>query len=278
MEDELEYSNEALEVKGLFYNKTITVYVEGKDDILFWNNLFDLAEIEAYIEEVGGKEELEKYIKKITDDGAEFAIAMDNDNSEFLNNQHGHSNIIRTYGYSIENSMYFNHRPIEKVITNFCRKKIDFSDDFKDWIESFTSTVIELIVLDIANNRFGKGVSVFGDNCFRFLKTQNSFEVCNDKINVFIEGIKRNFSNDEIEEVRRLINQNEKDLWFLIKGHFITHSLLNLIKKAIRINSGLKKNVSEDYLYSITVDCREDWQNRIDISTVVEKIKLIEGI
>ena len=65
MSNGLEYSNEALSSKGLFYNKTITVYVEGKDDPLFWDKLFDLAEISAHIEDVGGKEELEKLFNKI---------------------------------------------------------------------------------------------------------------------------------------------------------------------------------------------------------------------
>ena len=36
----LEYSIDALDAKGLFYNKCLTVYVEGNDDVLFWDYLF----------------------------------------------------------------------------------------------------------------------------------------------------------------------------------------------------------------------------------------------
>ena len=48
----LEYSQEAEEAKGLFYNKNLTVYVEGDDDVMFWTHLFELAEVDAHIEEV----------------------------------------------------------------------------------------------------------------------------------------------------------------------------------------------------------------------------------
>lgn len=272
---ELEYSNEALAAKGLFYNKIITVYVEGKDDPLFWDNLFSIAEIEAHIEDVGGKVELQKYIDKIISEDADFFIATDNDNSEFMNETIQHPNIIRSYGYSIENSMYYNHLPIEKTISSFCRKKLDISEEFDAWINDFSRSVYYLIVYDIANNRFKKGISIFGDNCYRFLKNQDSFKVCTKKTNEFINSIKTQFTEQEINEVEELIRNSEKDLWFLIKGHFITHSLINLIKHTVRKHTGTSKSMTPDFLYTISIDCKENWEQRIDIKTVVEKIKQI---
>lgn len=269
---ELEYSNEALEAKGLFYNKEFTVYVEGKDDPFFWDQLFSLAEIEAHIEDVGGKNELDKYIEKIIHEGADFYVARDNDNSEFYDETLNHERIINTYGYSIENSMYFYPSSIEITISKYCRKKIDFSTEFNTWLSEFSNNLFDLIIYDIANNKFKRGVSIFGDNCFRFLKGQNSHTVCSNKINAFIDSIKANFTDDEINEVKNLVNQSEKDLWFLIKGHFITHALINLIKNSIKKAVGSSKSMTPDYLYSITVDCTENWQNRIDIKTIVERL------
>lgn len=274
---DLEYSNEALEAKGLFYNKEYTVYVEGKDDPFFWEQLFSLAEIEAHVEDVGGKNELAKYIDKVINEGAEFYIARDNDNSEFFDDVPNHENIITTYGYSIENSMYHYPNPIEDTISKFCRKKIDFSSDFNEWLSRFTADLYDLIVYDIANNKFKKGISIFGDNCYRFLKGQNSYKVCSDKISAFIDSVKSDFTDEEINEVKDLINQSEKDLWFLIKGHFITHALINLIKSSIRKEIGTSKSVTPDYLYSITVDCTENWENRIDIKSIVDRIMEIKN-
>ncbi|MCG2611897.1 DUF4435 domain-containing protein [Flavobacterium sp. SM15] len=273
----LEYSNEALSVKGLFYNKSITVYVEGKDDPLFWDKLFNLAEISAHIEDVGGKEELDKYFNKIIEEKADFYIATDNDNSEFMDDTVNHPNIIRSYGYSIENSMYYHSDPIEKLVSDFCRKKLNFSEDFKHWIQDFSQSVYDLIIYDIANNKYKKGISIFGDNCYKFLPNQNAHNLCSTKTNQFIDSIKVNFTEDEIFEVKQLINQSEKDLWFFIKGHFITHALINMIKYSIRKHSGVTKGVTPDFLYSITVDCRQDWENRIDILYLVERIKQIKS-
>tara|TARA_R100000789_G_C3008575_1_gene150703 strand:+ start:655 stop:1491 length:837 start_codon:yes stop_codon:yes gene_type:complete len=275
--NDLEYSKEAREVKGLFYNKEFTVYVEGKDDPLFWSNIFDLAEIEAYIEDVGGKNELEKYYDQVINDNAEFLIATDNDNSEFMIDTFSHPNIIRSYGYSIENSMYYFKQPIEKTVSNFCRKTLDISVEFQNWLETFSTNVYDLIIYDIANNRYSKGISIFGDNCYRFLKNQKSHEICSTRITEFIDSVKENFTDEEISKVKELVNQSEKELWFLIKGHFITHSLINLIKHVVKGKVGSSPSMTPDFLYSITVDCKEDWENRIDIRTVVERVKEINN-
>lgn len=275
--DDLDYSIDALEAKGLFYNKTITVYVEGKDDPLFWDNLFNLAEAEAHIEDVGGSQELEKYINNIIDSDAEFYVATDNDHSDFLENVTSHPNIIRTYGYSIENTMYFSYQEIENTISKFCRKKVDISSDFNNWINDFSNSVRDLIILDIANHKYQKGICIFGDNCYKFLKGQKSSEICEVKTEKFIESIKPNFSNEEIEDVEKLINQTNKELWFHIKGHFITHAILNLIKKLVRKYSGHSISLTPDFLYTLTIDCKENWESRIDIKTVVEKIVKIKN-
>jgi hypothetical protein len=275
--DDLDYSIEALEAKGLFYNKTLTVYVEGKDDPLFWDNLFNLAEIEAYIEDVGGSYELEKYIKNVVESNADFYVATDNDHSDFLEEVKKHPNIIRTYGYSIENTMYCSYQEIESTISKFCRKKIDISLEFNKWINDFSSSVRELIILDVANHKFQKGICIFGDNCYKFLKSQKSYEICNIKTEKFIENVKPNFSKEELETVENLINQSSKELWFHIKGHFITHAIINLIKRLVSKNSDQTISLTPDFLYTLTIDCKEDWENRIDIKSVVDEIKKIKN-
>lgn len=275
--DDLEYSKEALEVKGLFYNKQFTVYVEGQDDPLFWDNLFNIAEVEAHIEDVGGNKELEKYIQNIIDSDAEFYVATDNDHYDFLDDNFTHPKIIRTYGYSIENTMYYSYNEIENTISKFCRKKVDVSEDFNEWIENFSNSVRDLIILDVANHKYQKGICIFGDNCYKFLKGQKSFEICPQKTESFINSVKTKFTTEELKTIENLINQSEKELWFHIKGHFITHAIINLIKKLVKKNSGSSISLTPDYLYNVTVDCKENWENRIDIKTVVNEIAKIKN-
>src|SRR5690606_14885872 len=96
---------------------------------------------------------------KIVNENATFYVAKDNDNSDFFDDSIIHSRIINTYGYSIENSMYYQPISIEKAISIFCRKKLDFSPEFNTWISEFSQDVFDLIVYDIANNKFKKGIS-----------------------------------------------------------------------------------------------------------------------
>ena len=273
--DSLEYSVSALEAKSLFYNKDIVVYVEGKEDTLFWDYLFEIGEVEAHIEDVGGNNEIEKYIDSIIDNNADFYVACDRDHSEFLEDKKSHSRILKTFGYSIENSMY-NTVELEKVISKLCKQKLDISSELSTWTEEFSNSVYELIKLDVANHKFKKGISIFGDNCYPFLTNQNSHKICSVKTNTFIDKVKNHFSKEELEEVENLITQSKKDFWFMIKGHFITHAIMNLIKYYVKKNTGSSTSVTLDMLYTLTVDCRENWENKIDIKPLVYEIKNIK--
>ena len=142
--DSLEYSIDALDAKSLFYNKDFTVFVEGKDDILFWSYLFKLGNISAYIEDVGGDKEIDKYINKILFEHATFIVACDNDHKPFLNDYEVHPQIKTTYGYSIENSMY-STSVINDIVCKLGRISIDVKDFIENWADQFATDVFELL-------------------------------------------------------------------------------------------------------------------------------------
>ena len=272
--DSLEYSKEANEAKHIFYNKELTVFVEGKEDILFWSYLFDMSDLNVLIEDVGGKIEIDKLIEDVIVSNAEFYIACDKDHSEFFEEKKEHEKIIRTFGYSIENSMY-NLKEIEKIITKLCKQKVDLMEELKIWRDEFSESAYELLVLDIANHKYGKGVSVFGDNCQPLLLSQKSHRICSEKKTRFINTIKDSFKNNEIELVKKLIEDSKKDTWFLLKGHFTTNAIINVIKYYMKKLTGSSIGISKDILYSFTIDCRENWDERIDIKPIVETIRKI---
>lgn len=272
----LEYSQEAEEAKGLFYNKEFTVYVEGDDDVMFWSHLFDLAEIDAHIEEVGGNEEIEKKIKEILDNNASFIVACDSDHSEFMGPL-THNRVIKTYGYSIENSMYSSLN-LQKAIRNLGKKPVNLKDEIEKWAESFSNNLYDLLVYDIANHKYDKGVQVFGNNCHRFLKSGTSREVCNTQVSRYLIGIKSHFTDKEIDEVKEQLSKSKKEIWFHLKGHFITNGIINLIQHYVKEISGTKCNISHDSLYALTIDCTEKWDSRIDIKTIISDIKKIKNI
>jgi len=272
----IEYSLDALDAKGLFYDKSFTVFVEGKDDVLFWEYLFKVAEISAHIEDVGGDKEIEKYIVNILDHGAGFIVACDNDHNCFMETHIKHPQIIRTYGYSIENSMY-NFERIEDIISKLSRQKVEVKSIIEEWAEDFSNNVYDLLKYDIANHKFNKGISVFGDSCIRFLKSNSSHKISPEKISKFLDSIKGKFLTEEIEEVEGLLNTSKLDFWFLIKGHFLTNATMNLIKSLVKEHSGACSNISLDMIYTLTIDCTENWDKRIDIMSVVTEIRKLKS-
>lgn len=269
----LEYSTNALEVKGAFYAKDITVYVEGDDDVMFWDNVFRLANKLVHIEEVGGKPNLSNYIRKVIKEDAQFVIAMDNDNSEFMLESDTHPRIIRTYGYSIENSMYFDSANVERIVSAFCRKPISVQEEFEFWKKDFANSLFNLIVYDIASCRFKKGIKVFGDSCQRFLKNDRSHTICEIKVSDYLDKISNRFLDSEIEEVKSLLIQDEKDLWFLIKGHFIRLAFVNIIKSFVKkLSNRVVSSFSSEHVYASTIDCFVNWESRHDLFSIISLV------
>ena len=273
----LEYSPEALSNKSLFYNKKISVYVEGEDDILFWNSLFEIANFEAHIEDVGGKNELKKYINSIIYENSDFVVATDLDYLEFLFKQKkiSHNRIVTTYGHSIENTMYC-FQKINKIISNLSRKKINIVDEIEEWAHSFTNDVFELIIYDIANERYNKGVSVLPNACNRFLINNNSISIDKNEVETKIQEIYDSFIEIEINSVKRLRKKIKKENWYIIRGHFLTNAIINYIKKRVFEFTGkLPNGLSKDILYGFTIDCNDNWKNRKDVIHMVDAIKSI---
>lgn len=270
--DSLDYSTEALSAKSLFYNKSFIVYVEGKEDRHFWKYLFELAETNVKIEDVGGLKEIEKYIKKIVEEEADFIVACDSDHSDFYQTKIIHPKVINTYGYSIENSLY-NPLEIQKVIQKLSKTDVDVMTIINDWMKDFSKKIEELLVYDIANARFDKGIGVLPSNCTQFLNSKQSYSLSLQKVKEHIEKIKDNFTEEEINDVKILIDKTPKNLWFHLRGHFLTIGVTNLIKSLVKDLDGSSPTFTSDVLYAFTIDCREDWKEKIDIMTVVETIK-----
>jgi hypothetical protein len=252
------------------------VFVEGIDDVMFWDHLFKLAEVPAEVEEVGGSEEILKKVKEIIDNNALYVVACDSDHTEFIE-PIAHNRIVTTYGYSIENSMYSSEN-IQYVIRNLAKKPVEIKDEIEKWAKSFSNDLYDLLVYDIANHKYDKGVEVFGSSCHRFLKNNGvSREVCSIQVSDYLKEIKAHFTDAEIDVVKRQLAMSNKEIWFHLKGHFVTLGIRNLIMHHVNRISGVKRKLPNDSLYALTVDCKENWDSRIDIKTIVSDIKKISA-
>ena len=111
-EDKLIHSDSAISITHKFYNSQVMVYVEGDDDIPFWDELFrKRVPIDFYtIEQVGGKNNLRKHINAIKrGDITNVIVACDSDYNRILydttSTLYNNPLIIMTHGHSIENTI-----------------------------------------------------------------------------------------------------------------------------------------------------------------------------
>ena len=95
---ELDYSDDALNVIAEFYEAKKMFYVEGDDDVVFWEFILETFNIDNFkVQSVNGVEELKKLIIKVIDSEIDSIIARDLDFS-ILNNEVTETiNVITTY-------------------------------------------------------------------------------------------------------------------------------------------------------------------------------------
>jgi len=270
----LEYSQDALESKSLFYGKSFSVFVEGDDDLIFWESLFKIAGYDnVHIEDVGGYLSLISYMEKITTNNAKILVAADTDHRDIIGYDFEHEQIIRTYGYSIENSMYSIQR-LYQIIKKLSHNKTVSKSDLTQWRVEFSKEAKKLLILSIANMVYGKGEVVFGDKCNRFLTRNNASTLCTTRIDEYINNLRKKFTDEEIQNAENMVNASTKDLWYLIKGHFLTNGVLNQVSNAVEKTTGKKLRLPLDALYAMCVD-NEELKDKTeeDITEMINRIK-----
>lgn len=100
---DLFYSDDALNVRNVFLRVKTIVYVEGDDDVPFWEEVFSrIPEASFEIETAGGSNQLDLYIDKIVSGHLQAVAARDSDFLRHLGNTKDDPRILYTFGYSIE--------------------------------------------------------------------------------------------------------------------------------------------------------------------------------
>lgn len=249
----LSYSNDAENVLNRFYGVDLIVYVEGSDDIPFWEFLFELfVDYSVEINDVGGLPEIEKYISKVEAGEINAVVACDADFS-YSGNFSEHSNVLRSYGYSIENSLICDNT-IKKVIRSIGRiprKKLE-GIKVSDWLNRVESCTKKLVIHDIANHKLNTGQSVAGNNCSKFMKSKKSSEICVNKIETHLARINLNIPNDLKLKIENSIVESDRTEIDFLRGHFLFSASLKFIISKIK-EFGKKVSISNDSLFSALI-------------------------
>lgn len=260
-ENRLEHSSEALNITHKFYDKKFMLYVEGDDDVVFWDENFRKYMSKDFyeIEQVNGKENLARYITGITDGIlSNIVVACDADYSEFMDENFEHKFIIRTYGHSIENTMFCPHS-VATYIRRASKTSNDYLPDVLEWLSTFCLKAKKLLPYEIENEYnpthcetlpkiFNKGFYYFQDN-------QNKGYLDDNKIDSYLKSISSTFNSDRISEITQRVNDSDKEVRYLIQGHFIAKAIMEYMRESVKQIKG-NINAPNEAIYESFMDCK----------------------
>lgn len=283
-ENGLFHSNPALSVTHEFYDKQYLIYVEGDDDIPFWDAIFSKVAAGKYeMESLNGiTGEMKSRIRDVKNgEITNVIIACDKDYSSYLEEDPYDSPfIVTTYGHSIENTM-FCPRNIAIYLKRLSKSTVDYMDVVNDWYNDFCYRASKLLPYEIANYINTKNGSTeempsfFGKNCCMFLDDLDKSKLDEDKIEKHIESYKYKYDPEYLSEIEYKIKEDVRDRRFLIKGHFITNGVMNLIFKETQ-KVGRETKIERKQLYATFCDCITSCKELCkDKRTLIERIRNI---
>lgn len=246
------YSSKALSIKPKFNKADCIVYIEGKDDKLFWTYLFNRLDLDADITKVNGCNNLKPLIEKILIEDAKIIVCRDSDYTSFINTQKSHPRIIYTYGYSLENSL-FCKKNLEDIIEICIKDKYINQDNLLEWLDQFEKKIKPIIIYEILNLKLNLGKKVIQD-ITEITKSKNNPYLDDIKIKNLLEKFDVPDRKQNIELIEKSLNTTNKDLYYILKGHLLQRLILKFINyEAKKITGSRKSCISENNLYNVSI-------------------------
>lgn len=245
------YSVEAENVTNLFYDKDCILYVEGDDDIPFWNSVFNLySSITFEIISLNGSEEVDEKIKLILNDGLDVLVARDKDYKDIEGSLVCNDKIVYTYGYSIENSLY-SKMVLKDVLFKLSKGGSRRSEEMDSdrWYEDFVSSARQLVTFDASSHLSGAGIRVMGDNCSQFIISKKIPIIVDEKVINYFSNINvQDIDPQYIESVSDKIKELGYPLYRHMRGHFLKTAIQAYVTYVMK-KLGVRTSVSYDLLY-----------------------------
>lgn len=229
----LEHSFEGISVLNQFNETCVMLYVEGDDDIPFWNHLFRKYAPRKFceIEQTHGKEGLDQYKEGIRNGSLHnVMVACDSDYScVSANTTESHPLIITTYGHSIENSMFCKPM-LADYISRLSTSSDDNQEEVEHWISVIENDAYKLLLIDILNDIKPDGHSCkcltlgfprFSDGKGNLRQTE---------IDKIIDEATKVYSSKDFENAETKLKSLSKPRFKVLQGHFIEGAVNEFIR------------------------------------------------
>jgi hypothetical protein len=248
----LEYSVEALNSLHKFYRADRIVYVEGPDDVPFWETIFDVfASFEVEIQDLGGSAELDKIVVKILTEGLDIIVARDADYLFILGEYVEHPNVVYTFGHSMENSV-FTPEVVHRAARLLCKSNAITLTDCRAWLEHICDCSVPLTLCGIASRISDLGLVAFPDNAAKVLRDNNRCEIDSEKMTVYRSNLEKNVSGALLSRAEQIVSDSSRDFCDLIKGHFLRSATYHFLTAKMK-NFGGAKAMSADVFFALSI-------------------------
>lgn len=228
-------------VLNRFYQSSYTIYVEGDDDVIFWENLFPyiFQGIRVKFLPAGNCIMIDQYINDIVNNGSSLIVIRDQDYL-WATNRIIHPRVIYTYGHSLENTLY-SIENISKTISIVTKTRNRYRKMTKIWLENLATQISNLQVLEAANIALGRGVRVLGDSSSIVLTHYNSSNIDPTKVTAAVTSLAGNFSTREITMYSSKLAKVRRPKYMLVRGHFMSLAVLNFVNEKIKLFRGVHR-------------------------------------
>ncbi|WP_339514272.1 DUF4435 domain-containing protein [Pseudomonas sp. RL_15y_Pfl2_60] len=261
---DLEYGNDALNIKSIFYGASKMVYVEGDDDEIFWDTIFNsLGKSDVKIESVGGLNELKKMAKKIENGDIDALIARDSDFTTLSPKYTRNNNVIQTYGHSIENSLILPNT-IGGLVRSYGRilSRKGIETDFESWIGHVETQLSKLIYADALNDIHCAGIAVTGNNCAKFMTDRKSCEFSDKNIKEHLIELNKSFDFDKkLKTIEKEIKKSNNRIIDFLRGHFLASASIRFVNNKLREIESSRTVNNDSFLSSLLLIFNNSFNN-----------------
>lgn len=242
-----DYSDDAINALTLFLGCDQILYVEGDDDVLFWEAVFGhYSDLKLDIRPAGGVNELQPYVDKVLGGELNCFVARDSDYGRVCGALKDHPRLIYTYGYSIENTLY-SPGLIAEIVYFWSKRNGDYLTNTISWLEYFCNKTRRLLELDIKNFKDGLSIDTGAGHCQQFMMGRSSDMIDEDKLNYHVDRIIA--ANDIVYNDDDYRAPEDISLIYLLRGHFLQSAILKYINKVVK-SVGRNTSISQDALYA----------------------------
>ena len=239
-----------IENRDLFYLPKILVYVEGYEDIPFYEEV--LQNHDYHLKAQGGREECKKLVTVLVEKDLPYVVVLDGDYEILTRARSKHRRVVWLHRYAFENYLFE-----EEPIKQFCRDYAHLEDsleeplassEFMDFIQNIEIKFKDLIILDVAHQRAETGYDTLPDRPDRFFKSQTGIDFLDSQIQQWQTEAANHIDSQNIDNTRISVDNFLRDHRFvdLLPGHFAFGIIKRLIIDTISRRLRRNPNISND--------------------------------